>query len=274
MKQYAIYLRVSTQKQGNSGLSLENQQKVCKKYISDVGGEFVAEFKDIESGTHRDRKGLNDALLFCKKNGCGLVFSKLDRLARDVEFCFKVINTGVDVHFCDLPQLNTLLLGIFATVGQYERELVSSRTKQALSVKKSHGCKLGASNEKYKETYYNKTYLERREFGKKRGATKSCRYKQSRDVVAFLRILKTVFPSACTTEDAAGWDWSQINSKGDNKNRILSLISDYKSIDESGTLFCKWEIDKWDDTKKQVRLCSTIGNIRKSFLNQKKDDVI
>lgn len=143
---YAIYIRVSTQKQGHSGLGLEAQRTICKGYIDSVNGELTQIFKDIESGTHRDRPGLKEALDYCKKNNCTLVIAKLDRLARNIEFTFKVVNSGVQIHFCDMPQVNTLILGIFATVAQYERELTSKRTKDALAAKKKQGVKLGNPN--------------------------------------------------------------------------------------------------------------------------------
>jgi DNA invertase Pin-like site-specific DNA recombinase len=138
MKQYAIYIRVSTQKQGRSGLGLESQKKICEDFIHSESGNKIAEFMDVESGTHRDRRGLREAITFCQANKCCLVIAKLDRLCRDVEFCFRVVNTGIDIHFCDMPTINTLLLGVFASVAQYERELTSDRTKKALAVKKAY----------------------------------------------------------------------------------------------------------------------------------------
>lgn len=146
MKQCAIYLRVSTQKQNISHLGLESQMQICESYIKETDGQLAKVFQDVQSGKSKDRKGLLDAIEFCKKNKCELVFAKLDRLARDVEFTFKVVNTGIQVHFCDMPQLNTLILGVMATVAQYERELISQRTKQALAAKKARGCKLGRTS--------------------------------------------------------------------------------------------------------------------------------
>ena len=140
-----IYIRVSTQRQEESGLGIESQRETCMKYIHGTNKEFVKEFQDVESGTHRMRPGLIAAIDFCKENNCELVFQKLDRLARDVEFTFKVINTGIQVHFCDVPSLNTLILGVMATVAQYERELISQRTKQALKAKKERGEKTGGA---------------------------------------------------------------------------------------------------------------------------------
>lgn len=134
-----IYVRVSTHKQNFSGLGQQAQRDICMNYIKSSGSEFVTEFSDVESGKSRTRVGLMQAIDYCKKNECELVFARLDRLARDVEFTFKVINTGIKVHFCDMPQLNTLILGVMATVAQYERELISQRTKAALKAKKEKG---------------------------------------------------------------------------------------------------------------------------------------
>lgn len=140
---FCEYIRVSTQRQGRSGLGLQAQQEINRRYTESVGGEIIATYKDVESGTHRDRPGLWKAINFCKENDCTLLVAKLDRLARDVEFTFKVINTGIDIHFVDMPTVNTMILGVFASVAQYERELTSKRTKDALAAKRSKGFKLG-----------------------------------------------------------------------------------------------------------------------------------
>lgn len=138
-----IYLRVSTQKQGQSGLGIEAQRDMCQQYVYSQNGEIICEYSDTESGKNRERKGLWDAINHCKDTGATLVVAKLDRLARDVEFTFKIINTGVNIHFCDMPMVNTMILGVFASVAQYERELISSRTKAALTAKKQRGEKWG-----------------------------------------------------------------------------------------------------------------------------------
>lgn len=142
-----IYIRVSTQRQNMSGLGLEAQRKICMDYINSSGKEYVTEFKDVESGKSRTREGLLQAVDYCKENECELVFARLDRLARDVEFTFRVINTGVQVHFCDMPNLNTLILGVMASVAQYERELISQRTKAALKAKKERDGQTGGTSE-------------------------------------------------------------------------------------------------------------------------------
>lgn len=134
---FCTYVRVSTRKQGATGLGLAAQQKMCDDYVAQRSGTILERFQDIESGTHRDRPGLWAAINFCKENStpldqCTLVIAKLDRLARDVEFTFRCLNTGVQIAFVDMPQMNTMILGVFASVAQYERELCSSRTKAAL----------------------------------------------------------------------------------------------------------------------------------------------
>lgn len=134
---FVIYIRVSTTKQNDSGLGLEAQRKMCMDFIEREGGQCMKEFKDVESGKSRTRPGLWGAIDYCKNNStpqeqCTLVIAKLDRLARDVEFTFAVLRTGVQIRFVDMPVVNTMILGVFATVAQYERELISSRTKGAL----------------------------------------------------------------------------------------------------------------------------------------------
>ena len=263
MKKFAVYIRVSTRKQGNSGLGLESQQKICGEFIKTQGGEQVAEFKDVESGTHRDRKGLLAAIDYCKRNNCALVIAKLDRLARDVEFCFKVVNTGIEIHFCDMPQLSTLMLGIFATVAQYERELTSDRTTKALAAKKARGEALGGATDAWRDAYDAKSDEQKHQEGVAKGRTKNTRHLESRDVQAFLKVLRNVFPDACMG-DVTEWNWDAVNTKEENRGRILAMMRDYKELDSS--LFVKWNLDVEDllERKLQVKLAGYIASLRVS----------
>ena len=263
MKKFAVYIRVSTRKQGNSGLGLESQQKICGEFIKTQGGEQVAEFKDVESGTHRDRKGLLAAIDYCKRNNCALVIAKLDRLARDVEFCFKVVNTGIEIHFCDMPQLSTLMLGIFATVAQYERELTSDRTTKALAAKKARGEALGGATDAWRDAYDAKSDEQKHQEGVAKGRTKNARHMKSRDVQAFLKVLRNVFPDACMG-DVTEWNWDAVNTKEENRGRILAMMRDYKELDSS--LFVKWNLDVEDllERKLQVKLAGYIASLRVS----------
>jgi DNA invertase Pin-like site-specific DNA recombinase len=138
-KKFCAYFRVSTARQGESHLGIEAQMKMCNDFAKQNGGTIITTFQDYESGKSRTREGLWSAIDFCKQNNCPLVIAKLDRLARDVEFTFKIMNTGVQIHFCDMPVVNTMILGVFASVAQYERELISARTRAALQAKKARG---------------------------------------------------------------------------------------------------------------------------------------
>lgn len=263
MKQYAVYLRVSTQRQGAQGLGISAQRNMCENFIKQNKGKQVKEFMDVESGTHRDRKGLWQAIDYCKNNGCSLVIAKLDRLARDVEFTFKVINTGIDIHFTDMPVVNSMVLGVFAAVAQYEREMCSLRTKQALAVKKAKGCKLGGASDKYKLAISQKSDEEIATEYEQRGNTKRTRHKNSRDVQAFLKVLRNVFPEATKNDNPYHWYWGQISTKGNNKTRILSLMRDYSEIDRD--LFQSWDFS--DVKKSQTKLRSYIQSTYKSIKN-------
>ncbi len=150
MNKYIIYVRVSTKRQGNSGLSLDQQVDRCKSYIESQDGELIGIYKDIESGRSRKRLGLREAVNYCKDTGATLVIAKLDRLARDAEFAFNIVNSGIGIYFCDFPQMNTFLLGIFASYAQYEAEKISERVKDALIQVRKRGIKMGAANDKYK----------------------------------------------------------------------------------------------------------------------------
>ena len=270
MKKFVVYIRVSTKKQGASGLGLEAQQKICGEFIKNHDGEKVAEYKDVESGTHRDRKGLADAVAYCKKNNCALVIAKLDRLARDVEFCFKIVNTGIEIHFADMPQVNTLLLGVFASVAQYERELTSDRTRKALATKKERGEVTGGASDAWIESFNKKSKEQIDKEYMIKGKMKNERYLESKDVKVFLKIIKNVFPDACKYDDARDWDWSKVTTRGDYRRQILDLMRTHKELDESGTLFARWDFSDLSSEKLRVRLCGNIQNVRKSLEYNKK----
>lgn len=258
MKQYATYLRVSTQKQGQTQLGLTSQRSMCEGFIKEHNGELGKEFLDVESGTHRDRKGLWGAINYCQKNNCPLVIATLSRLARDVEFCFKVINTGIEIHFVDMPQINTLLLGVFASVAQYERELTSDRTKKALAVKKAQGCKMGASNELYRINYKEKTESEKKSMHKTKGIAKTKNHHESKDVQAFIKVLQKEF-SFCS-DVPTEWNWGVVNCKMVHLNSMLERMQEYRSLDND--LFKKWDFAS-DGVGQRLR--SYVQSFKKSY---------
>lgn len=142
MKQkYVAYLRVSTQKQGYSGLGLEAQREIIHNHLHDT--TLIAEFVEVESGRKSDRPKLKEALALCRKDGATLIVAKLDRLARSVSFLSNLLESDVEIVFCDFPQANKMVLHIISAISQYEAELIATRTKASLQAKKARGFKLG-----------------------------------------------------------------------------------------------------------------------------------
>ena len=137
------YLRVSTQKQGASGLGLEAQRAMVADYAKRTGSTIIAEFTEVESGKKNSRAQLAQAIAHAKRTGATLAIAKLDRLARNAAFIFALRDAGVSFVACDIPEANTLTVGIFAVMAQHEAELISTRTKAALAAKKLRGDKLG-----------------------------------------------------------------------------------------------------------------------------------
>ena len=139
--QYVAYLRVSTQKQGYSGLGIEAQREIIQKHLCDKIP--VAEYIEIESGRKKERPKLKEALSLCRKTEAILIVAKLDRLARNVSFLSNLLESDVDIVFCDFPEANKMVLHILSAISQYEAELIAARTKASLQAKKSRGFKLG-----------------------------------------------------------------------------------------------------------------------------------
>lgn len=138
---YVAYLRVSTQKQGYSGLGLEAQREIIYNYLHDTIP--ISEYVEVESGRKSDRPKLKEALLQCRKESATLIVAKLDRLARSVSFLSSLLESDVDIVFCDFPQANKMVLHIISAISQYEAELIAARTKASLHAKKARGFKLG-----------------------------------------------------------------------------------------------------------------------------------
>lgn len=142
-KKFICYYRVSTKKQGRSGLGLDAQKSICENYVNTQYGITVNSYIEVESGKNDNREQLSSALAECKQTKSTLLIAKLDRLSRSVEFIFSLKNSGVDFACVDLPELNTMTLGIFATFAQSERERISERITIALAEKKKQGIRLG-----------------------------------------------------------------------------------------------------------------------------------
>lgn len=140
------YERVSTAKQGRSGLGLEAQRKAIDDYTEAKAATILGRFTEVESGRKNDRPELEKALHLARITGATLVIAKLDRLSRNAAFLLTLRDSGVGFVACDMPEANDLTVGIMALVAQQEREAISRRTKEALAAAKARGVKLGNPN--------------------------------------------------------------------------------------------------------------------------------
>jgi DNA invertase Pin-like site-specific DNA recombinase len=140
------YERVSTARQGKSGLGLEAQRKAIDDFTASRNAQVLARFTEVESGRRDNRPELDKALQLAKLTGATLVIAKLDRLSRNAAFLLTLQASGVRFLACDMPEANDLTVGIMALVAQQEREAISRRTKEALAAAKARGVKLGNPN--------------------------------------------------------------------------------------------------------------------------------
>ena len=140
------YERVSTARQGRSGLGLEAQRKAIDDYADAKDATILARFTEVETGRKNDRPELEKALQLARLTGATLVIAKLDRLSRNAAFLLTLRDSGVSFVAVDMPEANDLTVGIMALVAQQEREAISRRTKEALAAAKARGVKLGNPN--------------------------------------------------------------------------------------------------------------------------------
>lgn len=136
----AVYLRVSTQRQGQSGLGLEAQRKAIEHLLE---GQPYEEFIEVESGKKTQRPKLDAAITYCKRNKGTLVIAKLDRLARNVHFISGLMESGIDFVAADMPSADRFMLHIYAAMAEEEGRRISERTKAALAAAKARGVELG-----------------------------------------------------------------------------------------------------------------------------------
>ncbi|CCG43194.1 recombinase family protein [Magnetospirillum molischianum] len=139
---FVAYYRVSTDRQGRSGLGLDAQRAAVTTYIAGRG-ELAADFTEIESGSKIDRPQLAAALEMASRKRAVLVIARLDRLARNVAFIAGLMDSRVEFVACDMPHASRLTLHILAAVAEHEREMISQRTKAALAEAKRRGVRLG-----------------------------------------------------------------------------------------------------------------------------------
>jgi len=145
---FVAYYRVSTDKQGRSGLGLEAQVEAVRQYLNGGPWELVGEFTETESGARNNRPALTEALALAKRQKATLIVAKMDRLSRSVAFIAGLMDAKVDFVAVDQPHANRLTIHILSAVAEHEREMISQRTKSALQAAKARGVRLGANGAK------------------------------------------------------------------------------------------------------------------------------
>jgi DNA invertase Pin-like site-specific DNA recombinase len=157
--QFVAYYRVSTERQGRSGLGLEAQQLAVRGYLGPTA--VLAEFTEIETGKRNDRPELKQALALCRKHKARLVIAKLDRLSRNLAFIATLMDSGVEFVAVDNPHATRLTLHILAAVAEHEREMIADRTKAALRAAKARGIRLGRNGADRLAPTYHAAAIER-----------------------------------------------------------------------------------------------------------------
>jgi DNA invertase Pin-like site-specific DNA recombinase len=145
MANLIAYVRVSTQRQAESGLGLDGQRAAVQEHAVRCGSKIVATYTETESGTLSDRPQLAAALAHAKRSRATLVVAKLDRLARNVAFLAALMDSGVEFVACDNPHANRLTLHILSAMAEHEARMISERTKVALKAAKARGVRLGSN---------------------------------------------------------------------------------------------------------------------------------
>lgn len=266
-KKFVSWRRVSTFKQNRSGLGLEAQKEIIKYFIERDKGEWIADYSECYTG--KELSGcveLRKAMERAKKENAVLVIAKSDRFRNCQEALGILTEMGEgNIEFCDLPHSDRFTLTLFWALAEREALITSIRTKQALAVKKTQGYNLGASNEKYRLNYMLKSDEQKEKEIAKRAETKRKRFQDSKETQVMFRILRRVFPDA-TKGEPSDWAWGKIGTKGKNKDKIFQSMIDYQEMDETGTLFKRWDF-KADERTRQQKLSAYLITLRKSVKN-------
>lgn len=275
MSRVFLYGRVSTSDQ-----SLEQQERTVYEWLNNhnMSVDEIVSDEGVSGGvSYADRK-LGKELIPRMKEGDVLIVSEISRLGRSMYDLSKlihdelkprklrliVVGMGIDLNCANITPIDQLILSNFSFAAELEKHLIRERTLSSLRVKRQQGVKFGAANPKYVANRQKKDKSIIIMESRKRGETKRLRYQQSRDVQAFLQILKHEFPSSTDFENPSDWVWEDINTKNGKKHSIISLMKTAKELDETGKLFTKWDFTK-DDRALLCKLCSYLATIKSTF---------
>lgn len=272
MKVY-LYSRVSTDQQ-----STEQQERTAYEWLKshDMKVDEIISDEGVSGGVSYSERNLGKKLLPKTKEGDMIIVSEISRLGRSMfdlnllihnelkprKLRLVVVSMGIDLRCDKLTAIDELILNNFSFAAQLEKQLIQERTLSALQVKKQQGVKLGGASDAWRKSYEKKSKENINEEMKQRGTTKNRRHLESRDVKAFIKVLKNVFPLATNDDNMCDWDWSSIGTKNGVRQKILVMMRDYKDLDP--TLFVKWDFSDLESDALRVKLASYISNLRKS----------
>jgi DNA invertase Pin-like site-specific DNA recombinase len=219
MEVVTAYLRVSTARQGQSGLGIEGQRVAIEGYCASTGSKVGREFVEVESGKRSDRAVLRDALAYAKRTRTRLVIGKLDRLARNVAFIANLMESDVEFVALDIPGANRLLLHVMASVAEAEGRAISERTVTALRAAKARGVKLGASDPRSRNLTAEAAAIGSPLGGRAMRDKARAHYAEAIPVVAGLRASGASFASVAAKMNADGYlsqsgkQWTPMTAK-------------------------------------------------------------
>ena len=269
-----LYSRVST-----SAQTLAQQERTAYEWLKahNMTVDEVVSDEGISGGVSYADRNLGKVLLPKTKEGDMIIVSEVSRLGRSMYNLSELIhkelkprkirlvccNMGIDLNCAKMTAIDELIISNFSFAAQLEKQLISERTLSALAVKRKQGVKFGAASDIYRENYNNKSMEEKLKSSRKRGQTKTERYLSSRNVTAFIKILKTLFPEA-TNGNITEWNWKCINTKDGVRQPILQMMSNIHEIDNN--MFRQFDFSDIENIKLQYQLANMITSIKRSAL--------
>jgi DNA invertase Pin-like site-specific DNA recombinase len=274
MAKVYLYSRVSTDQQ-----TLVQQERTVYEWLKNhnMKVDEVVSDMGVSGGVSFADRNLGKVLLPKMQEGDVLIVSEVSRLGRSMYDLSKlihdelkprklrliVVGMGIDLNCANITPIDQLILSNFSFAAELEKHLIRERTLSALAAKKARGEALGGKCEKWIVSYNNKTKEQKKIEHMKKGKTKNERYFQNRDTQAFFKVLRNVFPDCCVSDDVTQWNWEQINTKGEARDKIINLMKDYKELDDTGVLFHKWDFTMPKE-KVVILMRAYLSNIKKT----------
>jgi DNA invertase Pin-like site-specific DNA recombinase len=211
---FVAYYRVSTLKQGKSGVGVEGQRRAVETYLNGGRWKVIQEFTEVESGRRSDRPELDKALAAARVHRAAVVVAKVDRLTRSVAFLSRLLEAGVEVRFADLPAIDgptgRFMLQQMASVAELEAGLISTRTKAALAAAKARGTKLGRNRGAKPQRAAGRAFLERRARARAKDLAPALAEIVSDGAKSLCEIAQTLNERGIPTARSSSWTATQV----------------------------------------------------------------